>query len=243
MDEAIITVQGQDLQVKEYQNRRVVTFRDIDELHQRPEGTAKRNFAENREKFIDGTDYFRLTFAEINSTNFVQLSSPNGLTILTESGYLMLVKSFTDDLAWIVQRELVSNYFRVQAAIQPLSTAQTIQAGYEALMTLVEEMKPKAEYFDALVDRNLLSNFRDTAKEFQVKESFFMDWLFDNGYIYRDQKEQIRPIASHTPELFELKEYKNPKNGHVGQQTLITPKGRETFRLLLADSLTIRPPN
>lgn len=36
----------------------------------------------------------------------------NDITLITESGYLMLVKSFTDDLAWKVQRELVNFYFR-----------------------------------------------------------------------------------------------------------------------------------
>ena len=48
---------------------------------------------------------------------------PNrGLTLITESGYLMLVKSFTDDLAWDVQRQLVNLYFRVQSqtAIVPV---------------------------------------------------------------------------------------------------------------------------
>ena len=45
---------------------------------------------------------------------------PNGfnpkadIVLITESGYLMLVKSFTDDLALKVQRELVNSYFRVE---------------------------------------------------------------------------------------------------------------------------------
>jgi len=134
---------------------------------------------------------------------------------------------------WIFDEVLPQIRKTGQYSIQPLSKLQQIQQGYEALMGLVEEMRPKAEYFDALVDRNLLANFRDTAKELKIKETPFIDWLTTNKYIYRNQKHQIRPYADHTPELLELKDYINPRNGHPGQQTLITPKGRETFRLLL----------
>lgn len=42
------------------------------------------------------------------------VTAPNGLILMTEAGYLMLVKSFTDDLAWSVQRQLVNGYFRGQ---------------------------------------------------------------------------------------------------------------------------------
>src|SRR5690606_34171986 len=95
----------------------------------------------------------------------------------------------------------------------------------------IAAMKPKAEYFDALVDRNLLTNFRDTAKELKIKERFFIDWLLKNKFIYTDQKGELKPYAEYTPELFELKEW--VPNGRAGVQTLITPRGRETFRLLL----------
>lgn len=100
----------------------------------------------------------------------------------------------------------------------------------------IAAMKPKVEYFDALVDRNLLTNFRDTAKELQIKERFFIDWLLKNKFIYRDQKNKLKPYAAYVPELFELKEWE--RNGRAGVQTLITPKGRETFRLLLKKEQT-----
>jgi len=92
-------------------------------------------------------------------------------------------------------------------------------------------MKPKADYFDALVDRNLLTNFRDTAKELHIKQKRFIDWLIDNKFIYRDQKGKLKPYMQHVPALFELKEWE--RNGKADVQTLVTPKGKETFRLLL----------
>lgn len=91
--------------------------------------------------------------------------------------------------------------------------------------------EPKADYFDALVERNLLTNFRDTAKELHVKPKDFVMWLIEKKFIYRDSKNHLKPYAEHSPDLFELKEFSNGKK--AGVQTLITPKGRETFRLLL----------
>ena len=94
-------------------------------------------------------------------------------------------------------------------------------------------MQPKADYFDELVDRNLLTNFRQTAKELKVKEKVFVNFLINKNYIYRDTKGKLMPRAGKSTDLFEVKETFNEKTQWSGVQTLITPKGRETFRLLL----------
>lgn len=99
-------------------------------------------------------------------------------------------------------------------------------------------MQPKADYFDELVDRNLLSNFRNTAKALGVKQKEFINYLLDHGYIYRDAKGTLFPYAEKNDGLFEIKECYNEKTGWKGYQTLITPKGRETFRLLLEGGLS-----
>ena len=93
-------------------------------------------------------------------------------------------------------------------------------------------MQPKADYFDDLVDRNLLTNFRETAKELGIKPKAFVDWLLSKKYIYRDQKSKLMPYEGKNNGLFEVKECFNEKTQWGGVQTLITPKGRETFRLL-----------
>ncbi len=103
------------IQIKEFNNQRVVSFKDIDMVHERAEGTAKRNFIENKEKFIEGVDYFEIKKSIKNEIRTFEI--PNrGITVLTASGYLMLVKSLHDDLAWQIQRELVNNYFAMQKA-------------------------------------------------------------------------------------------------------------------------------
>ena len=97
----------------------------------------------------------------------------------------------------------------------------------------IEVMQPKADYFDALVERNLLTSFRDTAKEFGIGQQAFINFLIAQRYIYRDQKKRLMPYSDKNKGLFEVKEYNSRYSDHAGLQTLLTPKGRETFRLLL----------
>ena len=93
-------------------------------------------------------------------------------------------------------------------------------------------MQPKAEYFDGLVDRRLLTNFRDTAKEFHIGQKEFIQFLLDHKYVYRDRKSKLKPYMPYVEDgLFELKEFTNTKTGFTDTQTFITPKGKETFRL------------
>lgn len=94
-------------------------------------------------------------------------------------------------------------------------------------------MQPKADYFDELVDWNLLSNFRDTAKALGVGQKEFISFLLESGYLYRTKSGKLRPYAEKNDGLFEIKECYNKKTDWKGYQTLITPKGRETFRLLI----------
>ena len=95
---------------------------------------------------------------------------------------------------------------------------------------VIAEYQPKAEYFDALVDRNLLTNIRDTAKELGVKERLFSSWLVQKKFCYRDSKNKLKPYASWM-KYFKLKEFATSYHSDV--QTLVNPKGREAFRLLL----------
>lgn len=108
-----------------------------------------------------------------------------------------------------------------------------LQMTNSALTVKNQIMQPKAEYFDELVDRKLLTNFRDTAKELGVKQNVFVGFLLDYNYLYRDKHGKFAPYSRYLNNgLFEIKECYNEKTDWKGMQTLITPKGRETFRLL-----------
>ncbi len=143
-----VKIGKQKIAVKEYKGQRVVTFKDIDFVHERAEGTAKRNFNSNKEKFIEKEDFFLISYSEF-STKFVQNDLKRGnpslpVTLITESGYLMLVKSFTDDLAWEVQRSLVKNYF---TKVKQKSAIEIIQEAVLEVNEKIEDVKEDLQKF------------------------------------------------------------------------------------------------
>ena len=170
-------------------------------------------------------------------------------TWINESGLYSLILSSKLPNAHQFQRWVTSEVLpsiRKHGAYATPATIDQIIAdpdyGIRLLTALKEEraknavLQPKANYFDALVDRNTLTGIRETAKELKVKQKSFVNYLLDNGYVYRDQKANLQPYAKHVDTgLFELKECKSNKNKWSGTQLMITPKGRETFRLLLSE--------
>lgn len=116
---------------------------------------------------------------------------------------------------------------------QEQEKSKALEAVNSSLVVQNQIMAPKADYFDELVDRNLLTNFRETAKQLEVPPKKFITFLLNRKYIYRDQRGKLMPYAQHMENgLFEVKETYNEKTEWAGTQTMITPKGRETFRLL-----------
>lgn len=117
-----------------------------------------------------------------------------------------------------------------------LAVAQKTLADREARLSALtvenQILKPKADYFDEVVDRNLLTNFRETAKELSIPPKKFVGFLLERKYLYRDQRGKLLPYEDKNNGLFEVKECFNDKTKWSGTQTLVTPKGRETFRLL-----------
>lgn len=132
----LIHIGNSDISIKEYKGQRVVTLKDVDMVHERPGGTAKRNFNTNKKRFIEGVDFFLVSSDEIRTSHIFPISDNDYMDkiLLTEQGYLMLVKSFTDDLAWDVQRQLVNGYFKVRKLANDLSPQlQLFQQMFEAV--------------------------------------------------------------------------------------------------------------
>lgn len=147
-----ITIKNQSLTVKEYKGQRVVTFSDIERVHTRKAGTAKKNFQNNKDKFIIGTDYFEISKKEVGEkfspTYGFDKKAPKGI-LLTESGYLMIVKSFTDDLSWQVQRELVNSYFKIKDIITNNQSSKIDELKIRNLA--VKEMNARSRQAQTLV--------------------------------------------------------------------------------------------
>ncbi|WP_373181236.1 antA/AntB antirepressor family protein [Clostridium butyricum] len=149
----------------------------------------------------------------------------------TEKGKLARQYFISIESAWNTPEMVMSRALKMADR-----TIHKLQIENSKLILSNSIMQPKAEYFDKLVDRNLLTNFRDTAKELGVKQNVFINYLLSEKFVYRDGKSKLKPYSDKNNGLFEIKEAKNDKTGWSGVQTLITPKGRETFRLLMASN-------
>lgn len=150
-------IQGTQILIKEYQGKRVVTFKDIDAVHQRVSGTASRNFRDNRERFISSVDFYKINQPdEMRRLGITrpQGGTPDEIILITETGYLMLVKSFTDDLAWKVQRELVDSYFRTRAEPNEQCMQNIIDSGVPTVVVATDKLIKCAEIMAGCLESN-----------------------------------------------------------------------------------------
>ena len=179
-------------------------------------------------------------------SRFPTPSGEQELTIINESGLYSLVLSSKLPTAkqfkrWVTSDVLPSirkngGYIAGQSELSPsellaqaLKVADRVLAERDARLAALQ---PKADYFDALVERNTLTNFRETAKELGASPKKFVAFLLEQKYLYRDQRGKLLPYEAKNDGLFTVKECKSDKTPWSGTQTLVTPKGRETFRLL-----------
>ena len=185
-----------------------------------------------------------------------QIATPSGkqdMTVINESGlYSVILRSDKPQAKpfrrWVTSEVIPS--IRKHGAYMTEDTLEQALTSPDFLIELANRLKtekaknaqltvsnqimqPKADYFDMLVDRNLLTGIRDTAKELGVRQNDFVRFLLDKGYLFRTKKGKLRPYATYVDSgLFEMKEFVNDKTGYTDTQTMITPKGKETFRLL-----------
>jgi len=83
---------------------------------------------------------------------------------------------------------------------------------------IIEDLELKAKYFDELVDNNLLTNFRNTAKELHIPQKVFIQFLIDQNLIYRDKKNRLLPYAKNNKGYFEVKEWCKEGSEAVGKK-------------------------
>ena len=107
-----------------------------------------------------------------------------------------------------------------------------LEANNKELKEENQTLAPKGEYFDDLVARNLLTNFTKVAHQLNIKRKTFIEWLIRDKFIYRDQKNKLVPYARYAHTYFHINDTKGKYSKWAGNQTLITPEGKEAFRLL-----------
>ena len=188
---------------------------------------------------VDDEDKRLCPVGSTSGTQDTLVISESGLYSLIFGSKLEKAKEFKH---WVTAEILPSirkngGYIQNQEQMTPeqivanaLIVANKIIAEKEAKIV---EMRPKAEYFDNLVDSKLLTTFRDTAKELHIPPQQFTRWLIDNKYVYRDRHNMLKPYESHRKSgLFQMKDFSTPF-GYSNVQTYVTVKGKETVRLLI----------
>nr|DAG43301.1 MAG TPA: hypothetical protein [Caudoviricetes sp.] len=203
-DLSVVNIGDTQFNGKTLDGKPVLTFRDIDAIHHRPEGSASRNFRSNRQRFIEGEDFFKICADEFRH-RFDGLSNKatEDVYLFTESGYLMIVKSFTDDWAWEVQRKLVKTYFRAKELAaekpKPMSTTDLfalqveINREYESKLAALEgKVDETNRKFDAVTtfvtspltdadtwQERMTRHIRRAVEEFSLNYQQFHAKLYD----------------------------------------------------------------
>ena len=180
-------IQGTAIKIKEYQGKRVVTFKDIDTVHKRREGTASRNFNQNRNRFIEDVDFFKIkiTDNEIRSQFGISPNAGGTVMLITETGYLMLVKysrMFNDnELLWLLNE-----------IIDSIETAEI--EDLTAIYLLEEDIDPETgipigNYLSQYSGNYYFSSFDHWIKEQKHVKYYFR--YMDDMVIFGKTKEEL----------------------------------------------------
>lgn len=229
------------IKITEYNGKRAVNAR---ELHQFLESKQQfANWIQNRiEKygFVENQDFCsfnkvikRETGATTTTEYALSVDMAKELSMVENNEKGRLARKYFIECEKIA-REVAMASYQIEDPIKRAERWIEEQKEKKALEAKNLEMQPKAQYFDELVERSLLTGFRDTAKELGLKQSEFIKILIDRGYIYRTPKGELRPKAQYTNDLFEIKDFKSVNSSHAGVRTWITVKGKKVFQLLFS---------
>lgn len=164
MSNQVVKIGNAEISLVSYKGQPVVTFAMIDKVHQRPDDTASRNFKYNRDRFVPEKHFYMIDYSQKDEFQPFGISVPHrGLTMITERGYLLLVKTFSDDLAWQIQEQLIDSYFRAKVAEpvepEPMPIPESSafdKAAFKDCMLFMAEAKKFAVDTIGLVDSQAL---------------------------------------------------------------------------------------
>lgn len=166
-----VKVNNYEMMVKEYNDQRVVTTKDIAKAHKKTVKAVNQQLERNKHRLIENEDYFVVSREKAKVTDcdlekYFNSNAQKEIYLFTETGYMMLVKTFSDNLSWEVQRQLVNTYFKMKDLskkneVQPIPSGQ-IQS-LDIMEMMIKEMKNDRERVDKIEDKlnqivNILSN-------------------------------------------------------------------------------------
>lgn len=130
----VATIEGYELPIKQVGNERLITFEEVDLVHDLPSGTARKIFHSKREDLLEQEDYYRITttFADKllcnwQSKNMSQVASRRGTILLTATGYTAIARSIKSQKTWNMEKKVIKDYFWNFLPIEePLASQVTI---------------------------------------------------------------------------------------------------------------------
>lgn len=193
-----ISIHGVEIARIEYLGEQVVTFAQVDRVHERPEGTAGRTFREHRSRFVEDEDFIELTSDELRrmcQAGVFPERSARGI-LITKRGYLKLVKPMSDDRAWAVQGEMIDRYFAAEAGPERITAdpadPRTLLAVFTHLQERVDslsrenaELKPAAAALDRIAEAHGSFCRSTAAKNLQIAPHTLIRWMRTNGWTFR----------------------------------------------------------
>ena len=200
-----VLICNRELEIRRYSGQRVITFKDVERLHEKKEGSVRLAFSRNKKRFIEGEHFFNITKKSLENTELFQndtvnisVKSPNGLTVLTERGYLLLAKVFTDDLSWQIQDALVEHYFNHREDPKPENRVIKTYSGVPVVslsdIDKFHELSPgtAALYFFNVFDR------------FTVNDDFYFVDASDYNAAFGCNAPVGKPVALLNQRTYEL---------------------------------------
>lgn len=152
----IAIIHDKEVVLKHYEGNPVITLSEVDMLHEKS-GSARRNFSYHSERFIEGIDYYLMPINEFRRMYNYDIDNKRGnpnieVVLLTKFGYMLLAKTFNDDLAWNVQRALVERYFDTDYS-KPAPPALNSFDYLRQMIDVMEEQSNRIDAHDERIDR------------------------------------------------------------------------------------------
>lgn len=245
----LIKVIDKDLEVKEWRNERVVTVYDVALLHNREVREVNQQFNRVKNKLILNVDYFIIPKEEyLQSLGVISNKARNKeVVLLTENGYLLLIKVFKDDLSWKVQRVLVDSYFKLRELINnvDLMKLNIINANTEIDRMLalnkyqieyVQPLEIKAEYTDKVLSSEGTLTVKEIAQDFGKTANWLNKMLNALGVQYKQgSKWHLYAKYRDLDLVKEITIYDEENNKNFTRMKW-TQKGREFIHNLLREN-------
>lgn len=237
-----------ELTVTEYKDIRVLTTQQLAEAYGTDRKTISYNFNHNKDRYVEGKHYIQLEGAEksdfINRLeNHDSLKNAKILYLWTEKGAFLHAKSLNTDIAWEVYDRLVDSYFKKRAVAIPQGKELLALAVIEAQRTIeqkdkqIAEMKPKADFFDAVADSKTAVSMNDVAKVLGIRgmgRNNLFQFLRDREILDKWNKPYQKYVDLG---WFRVIEQKYMQNGEqrISFKTLVYQKGVDAIRKKLSE--------